>query len=258
MSWSPAQYLKFEDERTRPARDLLAQVPLNDPARAIDVGCGPGNSTELLSARFPAAQVEGMDSDVSMLEAARQRLPAIPFHQGDLATWLPDEKVDLLYANAVFQWVPNQIDVLQRLMIDGLKDGGVLAIQMPDNLAEPSHRLMEEAATTGPWAARFASGGVKRDPLPSPQTYIDALNPLSSRIDLWHTVYYHPLKNAEAIVEWVKGTGLRPWLDRLEEKDRPAYLKAYTDLVRRAYPPLVDGRVLLRFPRFFLVATKKF
>ena len=256
MAWSPAQYLKFEDERTRPARDLLAQVPLDAPGLAIDMGCGPGNSTELIAERFPGARVEGMDSDENMLEAARKRLPTVNFSKGDLETWLPAEKADLLYANAVFQWVPDQLSVLKRLMAEGLKSGGVLAIQMPDNLTEPTHRLMEETALGGPWADRFAGGKGKRPLLPKPDEYMNALNPLSNRVDLWHTIYYHPLANAEAIVEWVKGTGLRPWLDLLEEKDRPTYLEAYTEAIRKTYPPLEDGRVLLRFPRLFIVATK--
>lgn len=256
MAWSPAQYLKFEDERTRPARDLLAQVPLDAPALAIDMGCGPGNSTELIAERFPDARVEGMDSDANMLSAARKRLPALHFAQGDLATWLPEQKADLLYANAVFQWVPDQIAVLARLMTEGLKTGGVLAVQMPDNLTEPTHCLMEETALSGPWANRFADGAGKRPAMPRPETYLNALMPLSGKIDVWHTIYYHRLANAEAIVEWVKGTGLRPWLDVLEEEDRPAYLEAYTAAIRKAYPPLDDGRVLLRFPRLFVVATR--
>ena len=256
MAWSPAQYLKFEDERTRPARDLLAQVPLDDLALAIDMGCGPGNSTELIAERFANARIEGMDSDENMLEAARKRLPGLAFSQGDLETWLPGDKADLLFANAVFQWVPNQLAVLNRLMAEGLKSSGVLAIQMPDNLTEPTHRLMQETALSGPWSERFTGGKGKRPLLPNPDAYMNALTPLSARVDLWHTIYYHPLANAEAIVEWVKGTGLRPWLDLLEEKDRPAYLEAYTDAIRKAYPPLDDGRVLLRFPRLFVVATK--
>lgn len=256
MAWSPAQYLKFEDERTRPARDLLAQVPLEAPRLAIDMGCGPGNSTELIAERFSGARIEGMDSDENMLAAARKRLPDLSFSHGDLETWRPAEQAGLLFANAVFQWVPNQLDILRRLMAEGLADGGVLAVQMPDNLSEPTHRLMEETALGGPWAERFADGKVKRPPLPRPQDYINALQPLSARIDVWHTIYYHRLENAEAIVEWVKGTGLRPWLDALDETDRPAYLEAYTAAVRDSYPPLDDGKVLLRFPRLFIVATK--
>jgi trans-aconitate 2-methyltransferase len=256
MGWSAAQYLKFEDERTRPARDLLAQVPLSQVATAVDLGCGPGNSTELMAARYPQAQLSGMDSDANMLESALKRLPDVSFFKADLSTWRPQTPVDLLFSNAVFQWLPNHIPLLQRLM-GGLNAGGVLAIQMPDNLSEPSHRLMAKTAHEGPWAHRFVGGAGLRAMLPAPQDYINALSPLSDRVDIWHTTYYHQLENAEAIVEWVKGTGLRPWLDALEEKDRLAYLESYLQHIAKAYPPLDDGRVLLKFPRLFMVAVKK-
>jgi trans-aconitate 2-methyltransferase len=209
MVWSPEQYVKFEDERTRPARDLLAQVPLDAATRVYDLGCGPGNSTELLVERFGPASVTGVDSDEAMLEAARTRLPGSRFVQADLGDWVPDALADLLYANAVFQWVPEHVAVLSRLM-DSLVPGGVLAVQMPDNLTEASHTLMEETGLAGSWSPTFAGGKMKRKPLPEPRVYIDALMPKAVRVDLWHTVYYHPLANAEAIVEWVKGTGLPP------------------------------------------------
>jgi trans-aconitate 2-methyltransferase len=256
MAWSAAQYLKFEDERTRPARDLLAQVPLSQVATAIDLGCGPGNSTELIAKRYPHAQLSGMDSDANMLESAVKRLPAVKFFMGDLSVWQPETPVDLMFSNAVFQWLPNHIPLLQRLM-GGLTPGGVLAIQMPDNLSEPSHTLMAKVAHEGLWAERFEGGAGLRAQLPAPQDYVNALSPLSDRVVIWHTTYYHQLENAAAIVEWVKGTGLRPWLDALEDRDRPAYLETYLRHITQAYPALDDGRVLLKFPRFFLVAVKK-
>ncbi|RWX76086.1 trans-aconitate 2-methyltransferase [Neorhizobium lilium] len=255
MAWSAEQYVKFEDERTRPARDLLAQVPLAEASDAYDLGCGPGNSTELLVERFGASHVTGLDSDENMLTAARQRLGGTQFRKADLANWLPDAPADLLYANAVFQWVPNHIDVLAQLM-DHLKPGGVLAVQMPDNLTEPSHTLMEETGLAGPWAAAFEGGKVRRSPLPAPQRYFDALMPKAARVDLWHTVYYHPLADAEAIVEWVKATGLRPYLDAAGAENAQAFIADYTARIAKAYPAMADGRVLLRFPRLFLVAVK--
>ena len=255
MAWSPTQYVKFEDERTRPARDLLAQVPLDAATRVYDLGCGPGNSTELLVERFGPASVTGVDSDEAMLEAARTRLPGSRFVQADLGQWLPEAPADLLYANAVFQWVPEHVAVLSRLM-DHLLPGGVLAVQMPDNLTEPSHTLMEETGLAGPWSDAFAGGRIKRRPLPAPQRYFDALMPKAARVDLWHTVYYHPLADADAIVDWVKGTGLRPYLDAAGAANHEAFLADYTARVAEAYPPMADGRVLLRFPRLFLVAVK--
>jgi trans-aconitate 2-methyltransferase len=143
--WSARQYLKFEDERTRPARDLLAQVPLTQIRRAIDLGCGPGNSTELLVERYPGAVVSGIDSSPDMLRQARERLPQCDFPPGDLATWVPDEPVDLLFANAAYQWVPDHLKALRRV-VEALAPGGVLAVQMPDNTAEPSHLAMEAIA----------------------------------------------------------------------------------------------------------------
>ena len=255
MAWSAQQYVKFEDERTRPARDLIAQVPIAEAAKAYDLGCGPGNSTELLVERFGAGNVIGLDSDDNMLAAAAKRLPGSTFLKADLNEWTPKEPADLLYANAVFQWVPDHIAVLARLM-DHLKPGGVLAVQMPDNLTEPSHVLMEETGAAGPWAPAFEGGNVRRAVLPSPATYIDALMPKSVRVDLWHTVYYHPLANAEAIVEWVRGTGLRPYLDAAGPTHAQAFAADYTARIAAAYPPMADGRVLLRFPRLFMVAVK--
>jgi len=255
MAWSSAQYLKFENERTRPARDLVAQIPLESAAQAYDLGCGPGNSTELLIARFGAGSVTGLDSDPNMLAAARSRLKGTTFIEADLATWHPPQQADVLYANAVFQWVPDHLSVLARLM-DGLKPGGVLAVQMPDNLQEPSHLAMEETAKDGPWRGRFAASNPKRDPLPPPAAYFDRLAPKSKRVDVWHTIYNHPMANADAVVEWMKGTGLRPYLDIAGSADAEAFTEAYRARIAKLYTPMADGRVLFRFPRLFVVAVK--
>ena len=252
-TWSAAQYLKFEDERTRPALDLLAHVPDIRVARAVDVGCGPGNSTEIVAARFPSAAILGIDTSADMLAAARQRVPSATFAAADIATWMPAEPVDLIFANAVFQWVPGHVAVLARL-VAGLTPGGVLAMQVPDNLDEPSHVLMREVAARPPFAAHFATP-IARDPIPSPARYYDRLKPLVARLDVWRTAYHHALADAAAIVEWVKGTGLRPYLDRLPGDLRPRYLAAYTAEIASAYPPRADGRVLFPFPRLFLVLT---
>jgi trans-aconitate 2-methyltransferase len=253
--WSAAQYLKFEDERTRPARDLLARLPLDRPRRIADIGCGPGNSTEMLAERYPAAEVVGLDSSTEMLAAARKRLPDVTFVEADVAGWAPDRPFDLIFANAVFQWVPDHLGVVARLL-EAAPPGGVLALQVPDNLDEPTHELMAGVASTGPWQARFAAP-IARETIPPPAAYYDRLKPLSARVDIWHTVYYHPLEDAGAIVEWVKGTGLRPYLDRLDAGEREVFLAAYLAEIERAHPPLVDGRVLLRFPRLFVVAARK-
>jgi trans-aconitate 2-methyltransferase len=155
--WSAKQYLKFEDERTRPPRDLLAQVPLDSPERVVDLGCGPGNSTELLIKRFPHAEVIGVDSSPDMLRQAREQLPRCRFVEGDLASWMPEQGADLLFGNAVFHWMPHHAKVLARLL-QSLRPGGVLAVQMPDNTNEPALMLMEKVAASGPWTGRDRAG----------------------------------------------------------------------------------------------------
>lgn len=253
--WSAQQYLKFEDQRSRPARDLLAQVPLAQARKIYDLGCGPGNSTQLLVERFPDAEVIGVDSSPDMLRQARERLPNGSFMQADLNDWSAPEDADLLFSNATFQWVPDHLAVLQRLL-KGLKSGGVLAVQMPDNLDEPSHVWMREVAHEEPWSQLLPANPRDRVELPSVHDYYDQLKPICLRVDIWHTFYQHPLDGPEAIVEWVKGTGLRPFIDPLSPEHRQAFLKAYTARIAAAYPAQQDGKVLLRFPRLFMVLTR--
>lgn len=255
MAWSAAQYLKFEDERTRAARDLLAQVPPLADGIAYDLGCGPGNSTELLLGHLPGRQVVGIDSDADMLATARSRLPDTAFDFGDLADWTPPQPAALLYANAVFQWVPDHVAVLSRLM-DHLVAGGVLAVQMPDNRGEPNHREIDATAADSRWAHHFSADHPARPPLPPAIAYYDALAAKATRIDIWHTIYNHPMADAAAIVEWMKGTGIRPYLARLPQHEQDAFLDAYRLRLDNAYPKTIDGRVLLRFPRLFVVAVR--
>jgi trans-aconitate 2-methyltransferase len=253
-TWSAEQYLKFEDERTRPARDLLNGVPLATPRTVVDVGCGPGNSTELLVDRYPEAAVSGFDSSAEMLVAARKRLPNVTFTQADVATWSPTPPPDLIYANAVFQWVPDHVAVLVRLT-GALAPGGVFAVQMPDNQQEPSHAAMRAVAAEKEFAEAFRTP-IAREVLPPVGAYYDALKPVAARVEIWRTTYHHALADAEAITEWVKGTGLRPFLDRLDAGQQKEYLARYTARLAADYPAQADGRVLFRFPRLFIVATR--
>src|SRR5437588_1723032 len=253
--WSARQYLKFEDERTRPPRDLLAQVPLKSARRVIDLGCGPGNSTELLLQRFPQTQVIGLDSSPDMLRQARERLPNCEFAQADLVDWTPPERTDLLFGNAVFQWVPDHPAVLRRLLA-ALPPGGVLAVQMPDNTEEPALALMREVGSRGAWAASLTVANAARDDLPTAGAYYDLLKPDCAHVEIWHTVYNHVMAGPQAIVEWFKGSALRPFLSALEGDTRSDFINAYTAAIAKAYPARHDGKVLLRFPRLFIVAVR--
>ena len=251
--WSPATYLTFEDERTRPSHDLLARVPLEAPARVVDMGCGPGNSTELLVRRFPDAEVIGLDTSPNMLSEARKRLPGARFAEADATTWVPDGGAQLVFANAIYQWVPDHLAQLPRV-VAALPEGGVLAVQMPDNMAEPSHVLMRDVAVEGPWAERLRDAA--RQPLPPARTYYDAFRPVARHVDIWHTIYNHVLDAPEAIVGWVKSTGLRPFIDPLAPDERTEFLARYLARITEAYPRTVDGKVLLRFPRLFMVVVR--
>jgi len=258
LDWNPALYRRYEDERTRPAQELLARVPLAEAARVVDLGCGPGNSTELLARRFPKAQVTGTDNSEAMLVSARERLPAARFELSDIATWAPreTEAPDLIYANASLQWVPDHETLIPRLF-DALAPGGVLAVQMPDNRQEPTHRLMRAVAAEAPWAEPIGDADKLRTLLLPLGGYYDLLAARAAHVDVWHTIYQHPMANAAAIVEWVRGTGLKPFVDRLPPDLQASYLAEYERRVDEAYPVRTDGKRLLAFPRMFIVAHKK-
>jgi trans-aconitate 2-methyltransferase len=253
--WSARQYLKFEDERTRPPRDLLAQVPLQQPQLVVDLGCGPGNSTELLVGRFPQSRVVGLDSSPDMLRKARERLPKHEFIEADLLTWSPEPATDLLFSNAVMQWLPDHTTVLRRLL-EALEPGGVLAVQMPDNTREPALVFQGEVGRSGPWAEHPEIKAAARDHLPTVEAYYDLLKPACSRIDIWHTVYNHVMASTQAVVEWFKGSSLQPFLSPLNTAAREQFLAAYAQKIASAYQTRLDGKVLLKFPRLFIVAVR--
>lgn len=254
MQWAPLDYLKYEEERTRPSRDLLAQIRAVDPKLIVDLGCGPGNSTELLTKRFPDASVVGIDSSSEMLGVARERVPSARFFRMEITEWSPEENVDVIFANAVFQWVPDHLTVIERLL-KALRPESVLAIQVPDNLDEPSHALMRKLASSESRKTLFPKP-ILREKILAPEEYYTRLKPLCKKANLWRTDYLHPLRGPEAIVEMVKSTGLNPYLRQLSEGDREYFLEDYQAEIAKAYPVLFDGTVLFKFPRFFLVAER--
>jgi trans-aconitate 2-methyltransferase len=253
--WNPALYSRYEDERTRPAQELLARVPLESADRVFDLGCGPGNSTELLVRRFPGARVTGTDNSEAMLASARKRLPAANFELSDIANWQPAEAPQLIYANAALQWVPDHAQLFPRLF-NALAPGGVLAVQMPDNREEPTHRLMRELASESPWKEAIGDYSKLRTELFSIDGYYDLLAATAAHVDVWRTAYQHPMDSAASIVEWVRATGLKPFVDRLPPELQVSYLAEYERRVAKAYPVRSDGKLLLAFPRMFIVAGK--
>ena len=258
--WNPNLYRQFEDERTRPARELLARVPLASARRVVDLGCGPGNSTELLIERFPDAEAIGTDNSPAMLASARERLPEsarLRFELSDIASWAPEGPApDLVYANASLQWLPDHAALLPRLFA-ALAPGGVLAVQMPDNLDEPSHRLMREVAAEPRFADAIGDAAKLRSRLLSAEGYYDLLAANAAQVDVWHTVYRHPMASPNAIVQWLRSTGLKPFVDKLDAAAQVAFLAVYEQHLDVAYPARADGRRLLHFPRLFIVAQRK-
>jgi trans-aconitate 2-methyltransferase len=253
--WNPSLYLRYADERTRPARELLARVPLDAVRSAVDLGCGPGNSTVLIAERYPDAALLGIDASEEMLRTARAELPGASFSQGDIADLSPDRRFDLVYSNAALQWLADHEALFPRLF-RLVAPGGAFAAQMPDNLDEPSHRLMRETAADGPWASRIGDADKVRARILAADRYYDLLTREAAAVDIWRTTYHHVMASPDAIVEWVSATGLRPFLDPLDEGERAGFVAAYRARLDAAYPPLADGRRLLRFPRLFVVARK--
>lgn len=181
QDWDPDLYRQFEAERTRPAHDLLAHIPATIPQRISDLGCGPGNSTQLLHQRFPDAQLVGIDNSRAMLLSAQQRLPDCTFLEADISQWQPAEPQDLIYANASLQWLTNHQQLFPRLLSQ-LAANGILAVQMPDNLDEPSHRAMREVAENGPWQQTLQQAGVVRAKVLTANQYYDLLAPMLSKL----------------------------------------------------------------------------
>ncbi|MHC1551846.1 trans-aconitate 2-methyltransferase [Phyllobacterium sp. K27] len=252
--WSPEQYLKFEDERTRPANDLLAAVPASEVEFAVDLGCGPGNSTELLRNRYPSAEILGIDSSEEMIAQARERLPDCRFKQENLNTWRPEKKADLFYANASMQWLSGHDKLFVQFM-QFLNTNGSLAIQMPDNLEQPTHIAMREVATDKRWAEKLAKANATRSSLGDASFYYNLLKPHSRRVDIWRTTYHHPLQGIDGIVQWFLGSALRPYLDALNDEEKSQFIEKYGEFLTKSYKPMDNGVVLLPFPRLFIIAS---
>jgi trans-aconitate 2-methyltransferase len=253
--WDPGLYMKFADERTRAAGDLLARVALDRPRLVYDLGCGPGNSSELLARRYPGAEVIGVDTSEAMLAHARIRAPQARFVQQDIAAWSPNAPPDLIFANAALQFVAEHDHLFPRLM-RALAPGGVLAVQMPQTASESSHALMRMVAAEGPWSSRLVPVAKTRPLIAAPEDYYEWLTPFAARVDLWMTTYVHAFTGPSGIADWFAGSALQPFLERLEDDERCAFLARYREGLAEAYPAQSDGKVLMPYPRLFVVAQK--
>lgn len=252
--WNPSQYLQFEDERLRPALDLIARLPGGSPGLVVDLGCGAGNALPALAARYPEARVLGVDGSAAMLAKAAGK--GFATRQADIAAWQPDEAPDVIFSNAALHWLDGHEALFPRLL-SLLAPGGVLAVQMPAMHAAPLRALQPVVAATGPWAERLAGIGSARAIL-EPSGYYDLLRPLVPGLELWVTEYIHVLRGERPVVEWAMGTSLLPFLDALAEAPelRAGFLDAYAAALAPHYPRQADGAVLLPFRRQFILARK--
>jgi trans-aconitate 2-methyltransferase len=254
-AWDAALYLRFADERTRPALDLVARIDLDPLRRVVDLGCGPGNSTAVLRERWPDAAITGLDSSAELLTAARHDHLGVDFALGDIAEWAPAVPYDLVFSNAALQWIPDHARLLPRLL-GAVAPDGALAVQMPRNHDFATHRLMRQVAAQGPWRDRLAGA---RDPSPvkPPEFYYDLLAPRCTRFLIWETDYIQVMDGVPAIIDWLHGTGLRPFLGQLDAAEQQDFLDRYAALLAEAFPTRADGKVLLPYPRLFFIATPK-
>ena len=254
--WNARQYLKFQKERTQPAFDLAARLELEAPAKALDIGCGPGNSTAVLKARFPKAQVIGADSSKNMVETARKDHPELEFLEWDVTTELEalPHDFDVEFSNACLQWVPDHPSLLPRLM-SFLKPGGLLAVQIPMNYQEPIHQIIERTVARSPWTEKIPY--MRLFYTLSQEGYFDILSGISSDFTLWQTTYLHRMPSHQSIMDWYSSTGLRPYLDAaVDPTARDEFYQEIFRQVREAYPIRKNGEIIFRFPRFFFIAQK--
>lgn len=258
--WDPAVYQRYGDERARPFVDLLARVGAEAPTQVVDLGCGPGDQTATLLQRWPAAAVTGVDSSAEMLAAAAPR--AVPgrlsFVHADLRSWRPPAPVDVVVSNATLQWVPDHLALLPSLA-GMLAPGGWLALQVPGNFTAPSHTLLAEQRFSPRWREQVGDGADRAAAVHDSATYARVLLGLPDvalRVDAWETTYLHVLQGPDAVLEWTRGTALRPVLQALDDPaEREAFLAEYAGRLRDAYPAQEWGTPF-PFRRIFVVAHR--
>lgn len=256
MDWNSEQYLKFKTERTQPAIDLANRIKMDNPKKVIDIGCGPGNSTQVLSSIFPSAYIIGIDKSEDMIFSAKMNYPDLDFKICDINFELSQftGDFDIVFSNACIQWVPDHKDLIKN-MLNLLNRNGILAVQIPMNYNEPIHKIINELVTSDKWKGFFLH---PRDFYTLSQSeYFDLLSEISENFDIWETVYYHVMKSHNDILEWYRGTGLRPYLDILPDNRKAEFEGEVMDNLIKRYPKQKNGDIIFRFPRFFFTASPK-
>ncbi len=253
--WNPETYLKYAGIRFRAALDLIEHIPLQHCERIFDLGCGTGHLTQALQERWPEARVTGVDSSEEMLSSARAEFPKLDCVQADIRSWRADSPPDLLFSNATFQWLPGHEQLFPSLLAQA-RPGGVLAIQMPRHIDDPSHLLILETALEARWCSRLEPH-TKRLVVHTPEEYWRWLSPQTSRVDIWETIYQHELDGENPVVEFFRGSQLRPYIQELPEAEAKEFVDAYAKKVARAYPKQSNGKTLFTMRRIFIVAERR-
>ena len=262
MKWDPEKYVQFADHRDRPFFDLTSRVAANNPRLVVDLGCGPGPLTRSLAERWPEARVIGLDSSEEMVGKARaeQHAPGLEFELADAMTWMPDSATDVLVSNAMLQWIPGHQELMVK-WLDALRPGAWFAVQVPGNFGSPSHALMRELANSDRWAPRLAGVLRHKDAVGEPEEYLGILLAAGFEADVWETTYGQVLTGENPVLEWVRGTALRPVLAKLNTAEVTEFEANYAELVARAYPSFegAGGEPLTMFPfrRIFMVGRKR-
>ncbi len=255
VEWNSSQYLKFKNERTQPSIDLANRLDMAEPQAILDIGCGPGNRTDVLQRRFPRAALTVIDSSDDMIRQARESYPNIVFEQMDASGDLSRLGMfDIVFSNACIQWIPDHQNLLRNFM-GRLRSGGMLAVQTPMIYQEPIYMVVTAIANLDRWKAFFT--------LPRPfhnlgqNEYFDLLTDIAADVTIWQTTYCHIMPNHEAIMEWYKGTGLRPYLAVLNQEEQVRFETEILEELRKVYPLQKSGEIIFRFPRFFFIATAR-
>lgn len=262
-TWQPGVYLAFAAFRSRPVEDLLGRIDLEAspgvPGAIFDLGCGAGNVTAMLAAKWPEREITGLDSSSTMLAEARQRFPAMRWRQGDIATWTsaawtPAPPPALIFANAALHWVPDHPVLFPRLMRN-LAPRGWLAVQMPNTADAPYRACLNAVLARAPWRDRLGGVATHPDPLKA-EDYYAVLSDVAASTDIWETHYVHALDNLDAVVAWVSGAALVPYLSVLSAEEKGRFFADYRDAAQSFYRPQADGRILFTMRRIFVLARR--